>query len=165
MTELSFPIGGYRLRTATDDDKSFFIESMKEGILLSVPEEEERHSDLWMNDILSITSITMEGGMMRSELFILENSAEERSGMLWMGISKDQFTCEDTGYLLGIFVNKELRNKGFAKALIGCAEDWCKGHDLLSMTLNVGSHNSSAKAVYHRTGFEPRSAVMRKRLR
>jgi GNAT superfamily N-acetyltransferase len=84
--------------------------------------------------------------------------------MLWMGITADQFTCEETGYLLGIFVIKEERRKGIGKALIGFAENWCRENGLVSMTLNAGSPNRNAIEAYEKLGFSERSRVMRKRL-
>jgi len=165
MDELSFPIDGYRLRAAGDDDAAFVNECMRESILMSVPDNERRLSDIWMDDTLSVVSIAMDGGMMRSETMILDNGNMERIGILWMGISKDQFTCEETGYVLGLFVAEGSRGMGLGRALIGCAEDWCRMKHLLSMTLNVGSPNTLAKDLYNRLGFEERSTVMRKRIR
>jgi GNAT superfamily N-acetyltransferase len=164
MTELSFPIDGYELGNADDEDRMFALRCMEDSILLSVPNNEAKLSEYWMNDILGVTSIAMDGDMMRSELFVLRNDAGERIGILWMGMSRDQFTCEDTGYLLGLFVNKEMRGKGFGKALMKCAEDWCISKKLTLMTLNVGSSNVSVKSIYDHLGFEERSTVMRKRL-
>jgi GNAT superfamily N-acetyltransferase len=165
MTELHFPIGGYRLRNATDNDRMFVMACMRESILLSVPDGEAMHSGLWMDDILNVTAIALDGDMMRSEVFVLDGDDNERKGILWMGISKDQFTCEDTGYLLGLFVNEESRGKGIGKALIGCAEEWCVSNALASLTLNVGSSNSVVKDIYEHLGFEERSTVMRRRFR
>ena len=165
MNAPRFPIEGYSLRDPADDDAAFINDCMKESILMSVPEYERKISDVWMDDILSVTSIAMEGGMMRSDMMILIDDNEKRAGILWMGVSKDQFTCEDTGYILGLFVIEELRSKGFGKALIECAEDWCLSNDLPTMTLNAGSPNKKAMELYSRLGFEERSTVMRKRLR
>ena len=165
MTDLRFPIDGYALRNAADDDMAFVMRCMEESILLSVPDDEVMLSELWMNDILSVTSIAIGGDMMRSETFILRDRKNENAGMLWMGMSRDQFTCEDTGYLLGLFVIEELRGKGIGKALIGCAEDWCRTKGLTLLTLNVGSSNAAVKNIYDHLGFEERSTVMRKRFR
>lgn len=156
---------GYTLRSAGSDDRAFVMRCMEESILLSVPDEEAAHSGLWMNDILDVTGIAIDGDMMRSEMFILDNGKNERAGLLWVGISRDQFTCEDTGYLLGLFVNERLRGKGLGKALIGCAEDWCGSNGLMSLTLNVGSANAAVKNIYAHLGFGERSVVMRKRFR
>jgi len=165
MTGLRFPIDGYTLRNAGDDDMAFVMRCMEESILLSVPDNEVILSDLWMNDILSVTSIAIGGDMMRSETFVLFDRENERKGLLWVGMSRDQFTCEDTGYLLGLFVSEELRGRGIGKALIGCAEDWCRSKGLTLLTLNVGSSNAVVKSMYDHLGFEERSTVMRKRFR
>jgi len=165
MTDLRFPMDGYALRNAGNDDRAFVMRCMEESILMSVPDLEAMHSGLWMDDILNVTSIAIDGDMMRSETFVLFDDANERAGILWVGISRDQFTCEDTGYLLGLFVIGELRGRGIGKALIGCAEDWCKKKGLMSMTLNVGASNTSVKGIYDHLGFEERSTVMRKRFR
>jgi len=165
MTGLDFPIAGYTLRKAADEDGAFVLKCMEESILMSVPDSEAVLSELWMNDILGVTAIAIDGGMMRSELFVLYDGMNERKGILWIGMSRDQFTCEDTGYLLGLFVDPELRGKGLGKALIGCAEDWCRTKDLTLLTLNVGSANTAVKRIYDGLGFEERSTVMRKRFR
>jgi len=165
MTELDLSVKGFTLRNAADEDREFALGCMEESILMSVPDHEAVLSDLWMNDILGVTAIAIDGGMMRSELFILCDGKNERKGILWMGMSRDQFTCEDTGYLLGLFVSPELRGKGLGKALIRCAEEWCRVKDLTLLTLNVGSTNSAVKRIYDKLGFEERSTVMRKRFR
>ncbi|MDR2866092.1 MAG: GNAT family N-acetyltransferase [Methanomassiliicoccaceae archaeon] len=162
---MRFPIGRYTLRRAEEDDMHFVMGCMKESVLMSVEDVESQHSDLWMENILGVTSIAMDGGMMRSEAFVLEDENKKYVGILWMGMSFDQFTCEETGYLLGIFVITELRGKGMGRSLMRCAEDWCRERGLLSLTLNVGSANTSAKEFYDRLGFSERSTVLRRRLR
>jgi len=165
MAGLRFPIDGYTLRNARDDDMAFVMKCMEESILLSVPDDEVILSDLWMSDILSVTSIAIGGDMMRSETFVLFDDKDERRGLLWVGMSRDQFTCEETGYLLGLFVDEGSRGRGIGKALIGCAEDWCRSKGLTLLTLNVGSSNADVKSIYGHLGFVERSTVMRKRFR
>jgi len=163
MTDLCFPADGYELRKADDGDMSFVTDCVKESIILSVPDEESKHSHLWMDEIIRAASVAAEGEM-RSEMFVLKNISGERGGILWMGMSRDQFTCEWTGYLLGLFLKEELRGKGLGKALIGCAEDWCRKNDSFLLTLNAGSANLHAKRFYEGLGYKERSVVMRKRL-
>ena len=50
---------------------------------------------LWINDILGITSANLESGSMENESFVLLDDDEKKIGMLWMGKTKDQFTCDD----------------------------------------------------------------------
>ncbi|MCL2711966.1 MAG: GNAT family N-acetyltransferase [Methanomassiliicoccaceae archaeon] len=165
MAAPRFPIKGYVLRDADTHDDRYLKECMEKNILLSVSDTEKEYSDMWMDDIMSVTSIAMEDRLMRSEIFILENNEKERNGMLWLGISRDEFTCEETGYLLGVFVNEELRRKGIGKELVNCAEHWCREKGMIAMTLNVGSENKNAKDFYEHLEFKERSSVMRIRLR
>ncbi|MCL1905137.1 MAG: GNAT family N-acetyltransferase [Methanomassiliicoccaceae archaeon] len=173
MTELRFPGKGFRLRNADGNDGPFIMNCMKENLLLSVPENEAKHSELWMDDILGITAMAANGELIRSEMFILEpcdrsdrdpGAMKESAGILWMGMSRDQFTCEDTGYLLGVFLEEELRGRGLGRSLMECAEEWCLKNGLFSMTLNVGSPNTDAEEIYRHLGFSERSTVMKKRL-
>ena len=159
----SIPFGkdGYTLVRATDEDRDYVLECMMDTILHSVPKEEKDLRDLWIDDILQIVSNNMDTGVMENEAFILKND-DGNAGMLWMGVSKDQYTCDDTGYLLGIFVDRDLRNRGLGKELMRSAELWCREKGLLSMTLNVGSVNIPAARLYESMGYKCQSTVMRR---
>ena len=161
---IGFGIGGYSLVPSGADDRVYILECVRESILSSVPEEERAMSVLWINDILSITEKNLAEGAMGSEAFILRADDGSRSGMLWMGTSKDQFTCDSTGYILGIYVKKDLRGKGLGRALIASAEQWCRINGHVTLTLNVGTENGIAKNLYESSGFRPQTVVMRKML-
>ena len=130
----------------------------------SVPKEEKDLRDLWIDDILQIVSDNMSEGKMENEAFVLKHD-DDYAGILWMGISKDQYTCDDIGYLLGLFVEESLRRKGFGRDLVRSAEEWCRSKGLLSMSLNVGSVNSNALALYESMGYKSQSIVMRRFLK
>lgn len=117
-----------------------------------------------MDCVLGTVESNLDGIGMKNEAFILERDDGKKCGILWMGESKDQYTCDDTGYLLGIFVEEELRGIGLGKALLQAAEEWCHEKGFLSMTLNVGAWNKSARSIYDKNGFYERSTVMRKDL-
>ena len=102
------------------------------------------------------------GAGMKNEPFVLRRNDGKRCGILWMGESKDQYTCDDTGYILGIYVEEESRGSGLGKELMRSAERWCSEKGFLSVTLNVGAWNKSARDLYESAGFSERSAVMRK---
>ncbi len=164
MEEIPFGKDGYRLVRARDEDMDYVLACMRETIVCSVPKEEKDLRDLWIDDILQIVSDNMSEGKMENEVFVLR-SDDDHAGMLWMGVSKDQYTCDDTGYLLGLFVEERLRGKGFGKELVRSAESWCKEKHLISMTLNVGSVNSGALALYESMGYKCQSIVMRRFLK
>lgn len=163
--DLPFSAYGYRLREALRSDRPYLLECMRSSILGSVSGEEREMSGLWMDSTLGIVNSYMDSAVSRNAAFILEREDGRKAGMIWMEVSRDQFTCDDTGYLLGIYVEEEFRGQGLGRALMGSAERWCSERGLLSLTLNVGSHNLCARSMYERMGFGVRSTVMRKDLR
>lgn len=159
MDSIPFRKEGYSLvRTY---DLGYVLECMEDTILTSVTETERTLSELWIKDILSVISENFKNGVMDNEAFVLKKDDEE-CGLLWLGRSRDQFTCEETGYLLGIFVKKEMRRMGLGELLMGAAECWCKTNGLITMTLNVGAPNDAANALYKKMGYEPQTTIMRK---
>ena len=162
----SIPFGkdGYRLVRACDEDRDYVLACMRETIVCSVPKEEKDLRDLWIDDILQIVSDNMSEGKMENEAFVLKHD-DDYAGMLWMGVSKDQYTCDDIGYLLGLYVEENLRRKGFGRELVRSAEEWCRSKGLLSMSLNVGSVNSNALRLYESLGYKSQSIVMRRFLK
>ena len=164
MDRLPFDIEGYELVRIPDDDMDYVMECVREDILNSVPADEKDLRDLWIDDILGIVRNNISEGRMDSEVFKLV-SEDGYAGMLWMGMSKDEFTCDEIGYLMGIHVRRDLRGKGLGKALMRSAEGWCRSNSLLSMALNVGSVNTAAIGLYRSMGYSDRSIVMRRILR
>ena len=162
----SIPFGkdGYRLVKVSDEDRDYVLACMRETVVCSVPKEEKDLRDLWIDDILQIVSDNMDSGRMENEVFVLKKD-NDYAGMLWMGVSKDQYTCDDTGYLLGLYIDEGLRGKGFGKELVRSAEAWCRSKGLVSMTLNVGSVNSPAVGLYESMGYKSQSIVMRRFLK
>ncbi len=164
VDSIPFDIEGYRLVRAGPEDRDYVMECMMGTIVDSVPKEEKDLRDLWIDDILRIVSDDMDSGKMENEVFKLV-SDEGYAGMLWMGVSKDQFTCDDTGYLLGLFVEKDLRRRGLGGGLVRAAERWCSAKGMVSMTLNVGSVNDAAVGLYEKMGYKCQSIVMRRFLK
>ena len=114
VDSIPFGIEGYSLVRAAAEDRDYILECMMDTILCSVPGDEKDLRDLWIDDILQVVSGNMDKG--DSEVFKLI-SDDGNAGMLWVGVSRDQFTCDLTGYILGIQVRKELRRKGLGKEL------------------------------------------------
>lgn len=164
MTDLRFMLEGYYLEEAEDSDNDYFLDTVEESVIGSVPEEEAAASDLWIGDILTVMLDIRRTGGMENELYILKDDMGVRAGLLWMGVSRDQFTCDGTGYILQIYVERRLRRRGLGKALMRSAEEWCREKGLFSVTLNVGSVNETAYGLYRSAGLRPRTVVMHKRL-
>ena len=164
VDSIPFDIEGYDLVRAESDDRDYIIGCMMETVVDSVPKEEKDLRDFWIDDILQIVSDDIDSGKMGNEVFKLV-SEEGYAGMLWVGISRDQFTCDETGYLLGVYVEKDLRRRGIGTALVRAAERWCSSKGLMSMTLNVGSVNRAAVGLYESMGYKSQSVVMRRFLK
>ena len=155
---------GMRIVRATEEDMDYVMSCVRDSIERSVTDGERDLSDLWIDAILSISADSMSSGRIRDEVFVLKDSDSGYAGSLWLGVSADQFTCEETGYLLGIFVEPSLRRRGIGAALLGFAEGWCRDNGYLHLTLNVGWHNESARRFYESHGYGVRSEVRRKGL-
>ena len=159
---LQFPVNGFILRSMYDDDQEYFMKCMRSTVLNSVTETERDLGHLWTDLILN--GVRNKLSESDNETFVLEDGGGNKAGILWLGGHKDQYTSDDTGYVLGVFVEKELRGKGLGKALMAVAEEWCRQRGFLSLTLNVGSCNTSARSFYDSLDFSERSTVMRKEL-
>ena len=154
---------GFVLRPLCDVEREYFIDCMRRAVLMAVTPRERDMGDLWTDTILGImeTDLTVGG----NEAFVLETDKKTKAGILWMGPSRDQYTCDTTGYILGIFLEEGFRGRGLGKTLMSAAEEWCRRRGFLSVTLNVGSGNENARMFYDHSGFMERSTVMRKDLR
>jgi len=160
---LPFPIRGFVLRSMRDNDLDYFIGCMRSTVLNSVTDAERDLGHLWIDLILN--GVQNKLSESDNETFVLENENGNKAGILWLGRHKDQYTSDDTGYILGIYVEEELRGKGLGRGLMNSAEEWCRQKGFLSLTLNVGALNTSARPFYDSLGFAERSVVMRKSLR
>lgn len=159
--EFCFP--GYSLRPAIPEDRQYFLDCMAESLMASVDFLEYKYSDTWMPAAMSLVSIHLDSGHMENELHILEQN-NTRVGMLWLGRTIEQFTCEDTGYILGIYVDYAHRGKGLAKAMISAAETWARERGCIHLSMNCGTTNYPAASLYASTGYSERSVVFRKDL-
>jgi len=157
--DLRFSVEGYVLERTCDI--GYALECTKQSVLRSVDPFEKDGSEYWMDILLSFVSAALEDP--KNEVFVLKRSDGKRAGMLWMSRSKDQYTCDDTGYIMGIYVEKELRGNGLGKALLKAAEGWCSERGLMSVTLNASPLNDALE-LYKEYGFRERSVVMRKDL-
>ena len=154
----------HQIVEAKNEDMVYIRKCIKENILLSVDSNVAELSSLWIDTTLNVALNNILNKIMKDEVFLIKNK-EEIAGMIWLGISRNQFTCEETGYVLGIFVDKKHRLNGYGKALMEFAESWTKSKGLCELTLNVGFFNNGAKEFYTKLGFKPQSEVLSKIIR
>lgn len=155
---------GLSLRRAEPSDLQYVADCIMESLTASVTDSEAGLADLWADTTVAVAMESLSERRMDDEVFILADGTD-RKGMLWMGVSRDQYTAESTGYLLGISVSKELRGRGIGKELMHAAETWCLEKGLYSMQLNVSQNNVPAYCMYKSSGYSPRSVVMTKTLK
>ena len=155
---------GLALVPAEAEDLGYISECIRESVVASVPDYEASLSDLWSDTTVAVALDSLSNRRMSDEVFILRDG-EVRKGMLWLGISRDQYNAESVGYILGIYVDRGLRRKGIGKELVGCAESWCLDRGLTELQLDVGSSNGAALALYNSLGFGNRSSVLNKQLK
>ena len=155
--------GGLRLAPAGADDLQYISGCIRESVLRSVTPEEAELSETWIDTTMAVAMDSLCNRRMDDDVFVLLDGGSA-VGMLWMGVSRDQYTCEDTGYLLGIYVDPDLRGRGIGSELLGCAEEWCRDRGLPSMTLDSGCANTAARALYEKHGYSVRSEIMRRPL-
>ena len=161
MDSLPFDAEGFTLERC--DDMDYFLSRMKETVLQSVDESERMFSSLWLPEMSCIIRNNVLNDSY-GDRFILKEGYEY-AGALWIGRSRDQFTCEDIGYLLGIYIEEGYRRKGLGTKMVKAAEEWCRINGLVHMSLNVSSMNETAMALYNKCGYSPQSTVMRRLLR
>ena len=155
---------GLALRPAEASDLPYVAECIRESLTASVTDAEAKLADLWSDTTVAVAVDSLSSRRMRDEAFILTDGTGNR-GMLWMGVSRDQYTTEETGYLLGIYVSEELRGRGIGRELITAAESWCLDKGLYTMQLDVSPFNEPAYSLYGSSGYTVRSAVMTKTLK
>lgn len=154
---------GLELKPASEEDMPYVAGSIGADILDSVDPPERELADLWMDRIVATAMESIASRRMKDEVMVLRRDGE-RAGFIWIGESVDQFTCEPTGYILGIRVDEGLRRTGAGTEMLEWAESVFRGKGLASATLNVGAANDDGERFYAGRGYLPRSIVMRKPL-
>jgi GNAT superfamily N-acetyltransferase len=62
------------------------------------------------------------------------------------------------------YVTRSHRRRGVLRALLACAEAWCRARGAQGMRLRVGSGNSAGHAAWLSLGFAPQAVLMRRPL-
>ncbi len=89
------------------------------------------------------------------EVVIVSDEKDVLAGFICVQIKKSfcytQFMMEVTE----VYVKQEYRNRGYASAMIGFAEDYVnKKYPLQKFELLTGKNNFTAQSVYHKLGYK-----------
>jgi len=83
-------------------------------------------------------------------------------GYLWIGSSVGG--AEGEWWLWDIFINEEDRGRGMGRDAMVAAEDFARGHGVVSVGLSVFGFNSAAQHLYEKLGYRVTSIKMAKAL-
>ncbi|MFI6821341.1 GNAT family N-acetyltransferase [Micromonospora sp. NPDC050187] len=83
-------------------------------------------------------------------------------GMLWLHVEPK--SDGPHAFVFDIEVRQDVRRKGYGRAILETAEEWCRARDVVSIGLSVFGFNLAARSLYEQLGFETTSLQMRKHL-
>lgn len=74
------------------------------------------------------------------------------------------FTGEREGYVGELVVARERRKRGIGRSLMAAAEDWARRRQLTRISLETGSQNTAARAIYEDLGYLAEQVTLSKSL-
>jgi ribosomal protein S18 acetylase RimI-like enzyme len=96
-------------------------------------------------------------------IFTIWDQQNERSvGMVWLGERAHGQTSQAVIY--DIRVDEGLRGQGYGSAALQAVEEVVQDLDLPEIWLHVFGHNTGARRLYDRLGYEVTNVTMRKKL-
>jgi ribosomal protein S18 acetylase RimI-like enzyme len=153
-----------RFRVATRADDAFFLHVEFETTWHSLDEEERRR--LRPQDVRDALGATHELLLARdgNQVFVAENAAGERVGLLWLGLNRNLVSGEEEAWVFNVSVVPEHQRKGVGREMMEYAERLARKQGFRVLGLLVSCHNEPARALYEKLGFRPTNIMMRKDL-
>lgn len=93
---------------------------------------------------------------------LVDEVLDEAVGMLWYGIREKIGTRE--AWIWDFSVTETVRRRGYGRQALDALEGHVRQHRLDRISLHVFGHNTAARALYERMGYEPVNIVMSKAL-
>ena len=91
-------------------------------------------------------------------LFVVDDNDRARA-FLWVGLISTMVNpC--IGYVKNIYVDPDLRRKGWGRELLRLAENWCRDRGATTIELDATVDNQVAVNLYRRAGYETRRLRM-----
>ena len=84
-------------------------------------------------------------------------------GMIWYALVVGSTT--PTWFIFDFSINPEERRKGYAAQALAALEERARDQGIQSIELHVFGHNTAARALYEKAGFEITNINMRKKVR
>lgn len=94
--------------------------------------------------------------------FIAENDAGQAIGFIELSLRNivDGVIGGPVGYIEGIYLDPEYRNKGVGQALISGAMDWFRNKGCQQVATDTEIDNHSAQAYFEKLGFQRKWTIV-----
>lgn len=92
---------------------------------------------------------------------VADQNTKENVGILWVMANVD----EDKAFIFDIEMNKEYQGKGYGKETLKELDDFVRGMGIRHIGLNVFADNTTAKALYDKSGYVVTNMNMVKELK
>lgn len=86
-------------------------------------------------------------------IYIAEDEAGKRAGLLHLQIQTDYFNGKKVGYISDIVVDSSFEGQGVGRILLDKAEEWARAEGCHLLSLYVFSNNLHARKIYEKLGF------------
>lgn len=101
------------------------------------------------------------GGALAEGHVILEATAGESLGHVWLGPHRDE---RGLAFIFDILITEAARGQGLGRRLLIAAEDWAREGSFTAMSLHVFGANTNAISLYESQGYEVTDLLMRRAL-
>jgi len=110
----------------------------------------------------AISNLLPEGVGSKSQyLYKIEDAESGQSiGVIWLNVRVNALL--PSGFIYDIEISEEFRGKGYGKQAMLAVEEKARELGLKSISLQVFAHNSVAKGLYEKIGYEIKSMHMTK---
>jgi aminoglycoside 6'-N-acetyltransferase I len=91
-----------------------------------------------------------------SDVFVAERADGYLAGFVEVGARLYADGCDTSpvGYIEALYVDPDMRRRGFARALLSAAEEWARGRGYREMASDSQLDNQVSHAAHRRVGYE-----------
>jgi ribosomal protein S18 acetylase RimI-like enzyme len=151
----------FDIEEATNSDQPFLRVMLEEVALSTYPELRSLGRISCRERLDEI--FDFHNGQEQKRIWVARSREKMPLGMIWLIPSHHPVSEQPDYLILNLAVVEAHRHQGIARALMACAQAFCKAANIHALRLFVGAHNTAALALYQRLGFEEQTREMRLR--
>jgi ribosomal protein S18 acetylase RimI-like enzyme len=141
-----------QIRTAKKEDKEFIVSLVSRLTEFELPSwREPKQMNVADEEVLSRVLLTNPPEV---AILMAEDNNGVPLGFIHLNISTDYYTHEKHGHISDIIVAPNGEGRGVGKALMAAGEEWARNNRFRWLTLNVFTHNTRARKLYEKLGYE-----------